>query len=151
MGGRITIRDARPADFDIVAGIFTRARHTLLFLPRIHSEEEDRVFVRDTLFAACHIRLSVLDKRACGFVAIEDGWIRQLHVDPGHFAKGIGSMLLRDAQSRANRLELWCFEENRRARRLYERFGFRAVEFTNGEHTEEKAPDIHYVWDKPAG
>ena len=146
--GKITIRDAKPADLDIVAGIFTRARRTLSFVPELHSEAEDRFFVRDVLFRTCRIRLAFLDRRACGFVAIGDNWIRQMHVDPVHFSKGTGSALIRDAQAQADQLQLWCFQENRRARQLYERHGFQPAEFTDGARNEEKTPDVRYVWQK---
>lgn len=145
---RVTLRNAKRSDADMIAGVFTRARATLTFLPVLHSQEEDRHFVRTVLFPTCRIRLAFYDKRACGFVAVEDGWIRQLHVDPGHFGKGVGTALIRDAQSRHDRLELWCFQNNKRARQLYERFGFEAVEFTDGAGNEEKAPDVRYVWEK---
>lgn len=145
---KISIRNANRTDAEIVAGVFSRARRTLTFVPELHSFEEDREFVRHVLFKACKIRLAFLDKRACGFVAIEKGWIRQMHVDPYHFGKGVGSALLRDAKGQNDRLELWCFQDNKRARQLYERHGFEAVEFTDGANNEEKAPDVRYVWTK---
>ena len=148
MGERITMRDVRPADLDIVAGIFTRAQRTLAFLPQLHSEAEDRAFVRAHLFPTCRIRLAVLDRRACGFVALDGIWIRQLHVDPGHFGMGIGSTLIRDAKHLGDRLELWTFQDNRRARHLYERHGFVAAECTDGTGNAERVPDVRYVWEK---
>lgn len=148
MGEKTLIRDADLGDLDIVAGIFSRARRTLGFLPELHTEEEDRVFVRDVLFATCRVRLAFRDRRACGFAAIGDGFVRQIHVDPLHFGKGTGSALIRDAQVLNDRLQLWCFQENKRARQLYERHGFEAVEFTDGANNEEKAPDVRYVWEK---
>ncbi len=151
MSAGFFIRDATPFDLDIVAGIFTRARRTLAFLPEMRIEDEDRRLVRNTLFTTCRIRLAFFDKRACGFTAISKSWIRQLHVDPGHFGLGVGSALIRDAQARSDRLELWCFQENARARQLYERNGFEAVEFTDGGGNEEKVPDVRYVWQKAKG
>ncbi len=147
MSDKITIRDATRRDLDIIAGIFTRARQTLS-VPALHSEEQDKEFVRDTLFPACRIRLAFFEKRACGFSAIEDGWIRQIHVDPGHFGLGVGSALIRDAKAREPRLELWCFEDNARARNLYERHGFKPAEFTDGSGNEENTPDVRYVWER---
>ncbi|MBU1175615.1 MAG: GNAT family N-acetyltransferase [Alphaproteobacteria bacterium] len=145
---KIVLRNASRLDIGIVAGVFTRARATLTFLPELHTQEEDRVFVREVLFKTCRIRLAFLDKRACGFIAVENGWIRQMHVDPGHFGKGVGTALIRDAQSCNHQLELWCFQNNKRARQLYERFGFAGVEFTDGAGNEEKTPDVRYVWQR---
>ena len=148
MSDKITMRDAAKPDLDIVAGIFSRARRTLTFVPELHSEEEDRTFVRSELFKTCHIRLAFFDKRACGFVALDHGWIRQMHVDPGHFGKGIGSALIRDAKCQTDRLELWCFQDNKRARQLYERHGFKPAEFTDGAGNAEQTPDVRYVWER---
>ena len=150
MTEKISIRKVTKDDLFIVAGIFTRARQTLTFLPRLHSEDDDLVFVRTHLFPNCKIRLAFHDRRACGFVALEKGWIRQLHVDPTRFGLGAGSALIRNAQTDHDRLELWCFQENTRARTLYERFGFEAVEFTDGAANDEKAPDVRYVWERRA-
>jgi len=146
MSDKITIRDAKRRDLDIIAGIFSRARRTLSFVPELHTEAEDKDFVRDVLFSTCHIRLAFFEKRACGFAAIENGWIRQIHVDPGHFGLGVGSALIRDAKAREPRLELWCFQDNARARALYERHGFKPEEFTDGSGNEEKTSDVRYVW-----
>ena len=146
MSDRIVMRDATKSDLDIVAGIFSRARRTLTFVPELHSEAEDRDFVRDVMFKTCHVRLAFYDKRACGFVAIKDNWIHQMHVDPGHVGKGVGSALIRDAKCLTERIELWCFRDNKRARQLYERHGFKPVEETDGAGNEEKMPDVRYVW-----
>lgn len=148
MSDKITIRNATRRDLDIIAGIFTRARRTLAFVPELHSEDEDKGFVRDVLYKTCRIRLAFYERRACGFAAIEDGWIRQIHVDPGHFGLGVGSALIRDAKAHEPRLELWCFADNARARNLYERHGFKPAEFTDGSGNEEKTPDVRYVWEK---
>ena len=148
---RIVLRNAKKTDIDIVAGVFCRAQATLSFLPALHTEDENRIFVRNVLFKTCRIRLAFFEKRASGFVAVEDGWIRQLHVDPWVFSKGIGSALIRDAKTQNDRLELWCFQDNKRARQLYERHGFKPVEFTDGAGNDEKMPDIRYVWEKHSG
>jgi ribosomal protein S18 acetylase RimI-like enzyme len=42
-------------------------------------------------------------------------------------------------------LQLWAFQSNARARRFYERHGFEAVEFTDGNGNEERWPDVRYV------
>jgi hypothetical protein len=47
---------------------------------------------------------------------------------------------------RPDGFELWVFAVNTRARRLYERHGLVAVEFTDGAGNEEGAPDVRYAW-----
>ena len=42
-------------------------------------------------------------------------------------------------------LDLWAFRSNTGARRFYERHGFVAVAFTEGDN-EEGEPDVRYHW-----
>jgi hypothetical protein len=42
--------------------------------------------------------------------------------------------------------QLWTFQANTGARRFYARHSCREVEWTNGEHNEEKTPDVRLVW-----
>jgi ribosomal protein S18 acetylase RimI-like enzyme len=79
-------------------------------------------------------------------MALRDDWISQLQVDPEKFRQGTGSALVRHAQNLRPSLQLWCFQQNSRARALYEQHGFVAEEFTNGDGNEEKTPDVHYIW-----
>jgi GNAT superfamily N-acetyltransferase len=55
--------------------------------------------------------------------------LRALNVLPTAWGKGLGAALIDHVQDRvevtgAARVELWCIEENHRARELYERCGF---------------------------
>jgi ribosomal protein S18 acetylase RimI-like enzyme len=77
---------------------------------------------------------------------LRENWIAQLQVDPDRFRQGIGSALVRHAQTLQSELQLWCFQQNGAARAFYARHGFTAVEFTNGEGNAEKTPDARYIW-----
>ena len=46
-------------------------------------------------------------------------------------------------------MRLWTFQRNQRARRFYERRGFRLVLLTDGADNEEKEPDALYEWRRP--
>ncbi|HSS08964.1 MAG TPA: GNAT family N-acetyltransferase, partial [Acidimicrobiales bacterium] len=60
--------------------------------------------------------------------------------------EGLGSRLLEVAKHRRpDGLQLWTFEANRGARRLYERHGFIATEATD-VNNEEGAPAVRYWW-----
>jgi GNAT superfamily N-acetyltransferase len=66
-------------------------------------------------------------------------------VDPRVLGKGIGSVLLAHAiGTLARPIRLYTFQQNVGARRFYERHGFLAIEFTEGEDNEEKCPDVLY-------
>ncbi len=69
-----------------------------------------------------------------------------LYVDPDSQGKGLGSALLAKAQGTNQRLSLWTFQKNKRARKFYEAKGFRPVKFTDGAN-EEKEPDVLYTWE----
>lgn len=84
------------------------------------------------------------DDAMAGFIALRDRHIDQLFVDPAHQRSGIGSALLGEALKRApGQATLHVFEENRPARALYERHGFR--ERDRWIDPEEGAIDLLYV------
>jgi GNAT superfamily N-acetyltransferase len=81
-----------------------------------------------------------------GVLALTDGWIDQLYLDPLVWRRGIGRRLVDIASQRQpNGLQLWTFQANTRARAFYEALGFTGVEHTDGAGNEERAPDVRYV------
>lgn len=147
----LTIRPATSADADAIAAVFSPSIRTLDFLPDLHTRDEDRWFIEHVILAEC--RVSVAEERGTihGFLALQDAEIRLLYVHPDYIGRGIGSRLLETVRNTGiERLELWCFQANRKARRFYERHGFVAVEFTDGQRNEEKTPDVRYAWTRPA-
>ena len=76
----------------------------------------------------------------------DKGWINQLYILPGWNRKRIGTRLLERAHSALQKpIHLYTFQENAGARRFYERHGYKAVEFTDGQGNEERCPDVLYV------
>ena len=148
----ITLRPATAADADAVAKVFADSRRLLTFLPDLHSVEEDQVFMREHVMVDYRVTVAERDGAIVGFIADLEGWVEHLYVAPAALGTGIGSMLIADAQSRNEaELQLWCFADNRRGRAFYEKHGFAAVKFTNGESNEARAPDILYRWERDAG
>lgn len=71
----------------------------------------------------------------------------QLYLLPGHFRRGLGSLLLDKARERSPaRLCLFTFQRNQAARAFYERHSFRIVDVNDGERNEEGEPDVLYEW-----
>ena len=65
------------------------------------------------------------------FAAYDEGSLRHLAVHPDRWGEGLASGAVATVVRAMGRLgatevELWCLEENRRARTLYERLGWRA-------------------------
>jgi GNAT superfamily N-acetyltransferase len=70
------------------------------------------------------------DRGAVGMAAFSPGWLRALYVLPDEWGAGIGSGLHDEAVEALRGLgaeaRLWVLEQNVRARRFYERRGWRA-------------------------
>ena len=147
----ITLRQAREADAADIAALFATSRRLLTFLPDLHTVEEDRVYVRDKVLRDFRVTVAERDRAIVGFMAELEGWIEHLYVDAAQLRSGVGSVLIADAQSRNEDLQLWCFANNLRGRAFYERMGFEAVKFTDGARNEARAPDILYRWEREFG
>ena len=71
-------------------------------------------------------------------------------VDPTLVGNGIGSTLLAFAMAEFPKpIHLYTFQANVGARRFYERHGFVAIEFTEGQDNEELCPDVLYALPPP--
>jgi len=115
-------------------------------LAGLHTPDEDRWFFRERVFADCQICGYFNDQELVGIIAFRDGWIDQLYILPTWQGRGFGTSLLQVAQDRFDRLSLWTFQRNNRARSFYENHGFVAVNETDGSRNEEKEPDVMYAW-----
>lgn len=122
----------------------------LRFLPRLHTHDEDRAFVRD-LVDRHEVWLAAEQGRVVGFAALSTAKVEQLYVHPEHQRRGVGAALLAKAKERQPAgFTLWVFQQNEGARRFYEASGLELVELTDGSGNEEKTPDARYEW-RPAG
>jgi GNAT superfamily N-acetyltransferase len=115
-------------------------------LAGLHTPDEDRWFLRERVFAECQIWGYFNDQELVGIIAFREGWIDQLYILPTWQGRRIGTALLQVAQDRFDRLSLWTFQRNQRARSFYEKQGFVAIRETDGSRNEEKDPDVMYSW-----
>lgn len=144
-----TTRLATAKDAAGIADVFISSLGSLTFLPMLHTAEENRDFVRDVLLRDCVV--TVVERRSVvvAFLALHAEEVRFLYVHPDFIGSGAGSLLMEAAKgSGADALELWCFQANLRARRFYEKHGFKAIRFTDGQGNEEKTPDVLYRWQR---
>jgi GNAT superfamily N-acetyltransferase len=123
--------------------------HALPWLTGLHTPDEDRWFYRERVFTTCQVHGAFEGGALVGIIAFRSDWIDQLYVLPEAQGGGVGSELLQIAKRACERLQLWTFQRNLRARRFYEARGFALVEETDGAGNEEKEPDARYLWTRP--
>lgn len=144
-----TVRRATAKDAEEAAAAFTAAFASMTFVPKLHTAEEDRAFVRD-LIANKEVWVADRDGHIVGLACIDGGFLEQLYVHPSRHNTGTGSKLFeRVTREHPHGFQLWTFQANAGARRFYERHGCALVRLTDGRDNEEKTPDALYVWPAP--
>lgn len=129
------IREARPDEADELAAIQREA--SLAAYPHIFPPERypyPTEAVRERWQEALddpEVTVIVADeRRAVGVVMSRPEWLDGLYVRPEWWGRGVGralhdEVLARQRAAGATRCHLWVLEANDRARRLYERLGWR--------------------------
>lgn len=139
------IRQATPTDGAEVSRVFAAARDEMSYVPQI--TDEHRPLLGGWFIDRGPVFLAEQDGIVLGFSAVTGEKLTHLYVHPAAQNRGIGTELLEHAKTVSpERLELWVFQRNEGARRLYERHGFRLVELTDGSGNMEKEPDARYEW-----
>lgn len=144
----LKVRAGRDDEIGVIADLFSRSFRTLSFLPDLHSVEEDFAFWRDVVMVEQQVRVVEKAGQVIGVMAMTEGWINQLYVDPEHLGEGAGSALVQAAQREMDAIRLWCFQQNNKACRFYEAHGFEIEAKTDGSGNEAKCPDIRYLWQR---
>ena len=146
----VEVRPATHDDADAIADLYTLARvHAVPQMPpALHTNAEDRAYVaRRIREHDVTMWVAERDGELLGFATCTPTFLDSLYVRPDLTGQGIGSLLLDVVEAtHADGYELWVFESNLGARRLYERRGLVEVERTDGSGNEEKAPDIRMAW-----
>ena len=144
----VVLRPARPGDAAAIAGVWLRSFDAALpTVRRAHSDDEVRGWIREILLPGHEVWVAEADGAVVGMLALSQGWVDQLYLDPDWRGRGVGERLVELARQRQpSGLQLWTFQVNEAAQRFYERQGFVAVEWTEGAANEEGEPDVRYVW-----
>lgn len=142
----VTVRLAGVEDALAVADLYTAARvHAVPQMPpALHTNEEDRAYLARKLAEPdVEVWVAEADGEIVGYAQCTPTFLDGLYVAPERKGQGIGSLLLDVVDAtHPDGYELWVFESNDGARRLYERRGLVVVERTDGTGNEEKAPDL---------
>ena len=148
----VQVRRARAEEACVIAGVWLRSRAASVPevpLP-VHTEDEVRAWFQEVVLPEREVWVADDGGAVVAVLVLDDDWINQLYVEPGHTGCGIGGQLMAVAKrQRPSALRLWAFEANVRARRFYERHGFVATGSTAGDN-EEGAPDVRYEWSPSA-
>ena len=138
------------ADVSAIAEVLIQSRAAYQpFAPSAHPPDDVRGYVAEQLVPSGGVCVAEHQGVVVGVVATyrKDGvsWIDQMYVRPGWVSQGVGSQLLAHAHRVLPRpIRLYTFQVNTRARCFYERHGYAAVEFTDGQANEEHCPDVLY-------
>jgi RimJ/RimL family protein N-acetyltransferase len=149
----LRLRPARAADADAVHTVLRLSRQVLMpFAPSVHSDADSAQWVARHLIPGGGVTVAEHAGQVVGVLAVsrqaDAHWIDQLYVHPAQCAAGVGGSLLRHVLQRLARLprpvRLHTFQANLHARAFYERHGFKAVAFSDGQGNEERCPDVLY-------
>ena len=146
----ITLRQATNADGPAIAALFLASRRDALpYLPELHTDEDTLDHFSNVVPARCAVWAAEEGGRLVGFMAwnAETQHVDHLYLMPGSYRRGIGTKLLDKANTLAqDKIQLYAFQKNARARAFYERQGFTAIAFGDGAENEENEPDVLYEW-----
>lgn len=144
----IQIRKAAAADIAEVAELFIASqRDALPFLAALHTPQETRGFIANQVFPHCDVWVADERGRIVGMMALAGTHLDHLYLQPGQYRRGIGTLLLNKAKELSpQKLTLYAFAVNTRARAFYEHHGFVPLEFGDGSGNEAGQPDVLYEW-----
>jgi ribosomal protein S18 acetylase RimI-like enzyme len=147
----LELRLATPADAPAIGDIWLTSFKATYSFPPAYPDDAVLRWIGDELMTRDEVWVATdADGIVVGFMALGADDLDQLYVRSDRFDRGIGSRLLDLAKERRPRgLGLYTFQENARARAFYERRGFSVAWLGNGEHNEERQPDVRYVWMPP--
>ncbi len=95
-----------------------------------HSFTEHREFLLDVLVKRAELTVALHEKVIIGFMAQVGENIEQLYLHVNHQGQGVGSQFIELAKSVSpERLHLFTFQRNLKARRFYKKQGFREINY----------------------
>ena len=141
----LRIEEFQPGDTDALVRMWRASFEHGVGVIDPHPLEEQIEYLRSKVLPVNRARIAKEGESIVGFLASNPESIAQLYVRVQHMGQGIGTRLLRLAQSESSgSLWLFTFARNSRARRFYEHHGFVAV--AHGFEPMWKLDDIKYQW-----
>jgi ribosomal protein S18 acetylase RimI-like enzyme len=151
--GNDRIEEAGPQDAPAIADIHLESRRAAMpYLQEPLSESDVRDWFGRTV-GTPSASWWVVRRRGqiIAYMYLHCEHLDHLYVAPTCQCSGVGSLLLEHAKMlQPEKIELFTFQRNTRARRFYETHGFRVVRCRDGSHNVEREPDVQYEWTRPA-
>lgn len=133
--GDLLIRPGGPSDAETLFRIHREsamAAYVNVFPPTSYAFPDERMrrhWVEALGNAETEVVIAERDGRPVGFATVSPGWLRNLFVVPEEWGRGAGPMVhdeaVRKLRTLGEHARLWVLESNERARRFYERRGWR--------------------------
>ena len=139
------VEDFRPTDTDALVRMWRASFEHGVGITDPHSLAEQVEYLRARVMPVHRVRVAKEAESIVGFLASNPESIAQLYVRVQNIGRGVGTQLLRLAQSESSgSLWLFTFAQNLRACRFYEHHGFVAV--ARGFEPMWKLDDVKYRW-----
>ena len=146
----VSVRRGSPDDAHRLADLYSEARRAAVpqMPAAIHTDEEHRgYYTRHLSQPEVTAWVAESGGEPLGFAICTPTFLDALYIRADLKGQGIGSLLLDVVEAtHPEGYELWVFQSNDGARRLYERRGLVEVERTDGAENEERSPDIKMAW-----
>lgn len=145
---QVIVRPAVRADHGPIGDLYLASRKDALpTVKQVWGDDSVRHWLGSLFDTEGQLFVAESENKVVGFMRIVGDDLDQLYLMPGYYRRGIGTKLLDKAKELSpEKLRLFTFQVNQRARNFYEQHGFRVVDMNDGERNEEKEPDILYEW-----
>jgi ribosomal protein S18 acetylase RimI-like enzyme len=144
---KVVIVPYQPEYAERTVKMWRDSKYEAIWQKEIHSFDNHVHFLNHILPEVFQVDLVLVDDKVVGMIAYNESEINQLYIHTSYQGIGIGEMLLNRAKEQSSGvLTLFTFEINEKARRFYEKHGFKII--GRGHENEENLPDILYEWKK---
>jgi GNAT superfamily N-acetyltransferase len=110
-------------------------------------EAETRWWIRTIVLTTCTVWVAEEADKVVGFAGLCADVVEHLYVHPTAWGRGVGTQLLDTVRAASpDKLALYVFQRNARARRFYEAQGFTLRALGTDVTNEEREPDAYYEW-----
>lgn len=108
--------------------------------------EEIKELVANLNFNDFQVFCSVYENTVLGFIGVADKKVEMLFLDPKYFGNGIGKKLLTFAVDKLNADKVDVNEQNKKALKFYQKFGFEIFERTEKDDQGRNYPLLRMQW-----